>query len=161
MPPSPLRIELPDLAATRRLGQRLGELAAPGDVITLSGDLGAGKTTLTQAIGEGLRVPADHYITSPTFGLLHEYPGRLPLYHMDFYRLLGEEALLELGVEEYLEGHGLCVIEWPDRLGSLLPAERLQLELAHTGPESRTATLTPWGDRWLARLEILKGDFRA
>ena len=154
-----LQIELPDLATTRRLGQRLGELALPGDVITLSGDLGAGKTTLTQAIGEGLGVPADHYITSPTFGLLHEYPGRLPLYHMDFYRLHSEEELLELGVEEYLEDRGLCVIEWPDRLGSLMPAERLELELVHTGAESRVARLTPYGSRWLERLQLFGGEF--
>jgi len=155
-----LRLDLADLAATHRLGQRLGELAAPGDVITLSGDLGAGKTTITQAIGEGLRVPADHYITSPTFGLLHEYPGRLPLYHMDLYRLPGEDALLEMGVEEYLEGQGVCVIEWPGRLGSLMPVERLEVALLHTGLESRVATLTPFGPRWLERLEILKGEFR-
>lgn len=160
MTASPLRIVLPDLAATRRLGQRLGELAAAGDVITLSGDLGAGKTTLTQAIGHGLAVPADHDITSPTFGLLHEYPGRLPLYHMDFYRLRSEEDLLELGVEEYLEGEGLCVIEWPDRLGALLPPERLEVELAHTGPTSREATLTPGGSRWHERLATLQREFR-
>lgn len=155
----PLHVALPDLATTCKLGQRLGELAAPGDIITLSGDLGAGKTTLTQAIGKGLAVPADHYITSPTFGLLHEYPGRLPLYHMDFYRLGGEEDLLELGVEEYLEGEGLCVIEWPDRLGSLMPTERLQLELTVNGPTSREATLTAFGDRWRGRLTILAGEF--
>jgi tRNA threonylcarbamoyladenosine biosynthesis protein TsaE len=155
----PLRIELVDPAATRRFGQRLGELAAAGDVITLAGDLGAGKTTLTQAIGEGLAVPADHYITSPTFSLLHEYPGRLPLFHMDFYRLHGEEELLELGVEEYLEGGGLCVIEWPDRLGTLMPLERLHLELALTGPTSRVAILTPFGACWLERLTILAREF--
>lgn len=156
----PLSIALPDLAATRRLGRRLGELARAGDVVTLVGDLGAGKTTLTQAIGEGLLVPADHYITSPTFGLLHEYPGRLPLYHMDFYRLHGEEELLELGVEEYLEGEGVCVIEWPDRLGSLMPAERLEVELRHRGEESREAILTPAGAGWDARLAELAAEFR-
>lgn len=154
-----LQIELPDLAATRRLGLRLGELAAPGDIITLVGDLGAGKTTLTQAIGEGLAVPADHDITSPTFSLLHEYPGRLPLYHMDFYRLQGEDEVVELGVEEYLESTGLCVIEWPDRLGTLLPAERLQLELVHSGPASRLALLTPFGTLWHDRLVMLQEEF--
>lgn len=160
MPPAALRIQLADPAATRRFGRRLGELAAPGDVIALSGDLGAGKTTLTQAIGEGLAVPADHYITSPTFGLLHEYPGRLPLFHMDFYRLHGEEEPLELGVEEYLEGEGVCVIEWPDRLGTLLPPERLHLELALTGPTSRVALLTPFGTRWRERLATIAREFR-
>ncbi|MEW6594084.1 MAG: tRNA (adenosine(37)-N6)-threonylcarbamoyltransferase complex ATPase subunit type 1 TsaE [Thermodesulfobacteriota bacterium] len=151
-----LRIVLPDLAATRRLGRRLGELAQPGDVITLTGDLGAGKTTLTQAIGEGLAVPADDPITSPTFGLVHEHPGRLPLYHMDFYRLRGEDEVAEVGVEEYLEGRGVCVIEWPDRLGGLLPAERLEMELAHTGTTSRLARLSPVGARWEDRLTLLE-----
>lgn len=159
MPHPALRIELADPAATRRFGQRLGELAAAGDVITLTGDLGAGKTTLTQAIGEGLAVPADHYITSPTFSLLHEYPGRLPLFHMDFYRLHNEEELLELGLEEYLEGEGLCVIEWPDRLGTLLPTKRLHLELALTGPTSRQALLTPFGDCWRERVATLAREF--
>ena len=90
---------LPDLAATEALGLFIGRRAAAGDVLTLEGDLGCGKTTLTQAIGRGLEVPADQYITSPTFALLHEYGGRLPLYHMDLYRLAGEEEIEELGFD--------------------------------------------------------------
>lgn len=156
-----LRISLPDPAATMRLGRRLGELAEPGDIITLTGDLGAGKTTLTQAIGIGLQVPPDHYITSPTFSLLHEYPGRLPLFHLDLYRLAGEDDLAELGFEEYLYDRGLTVLEWPDRLGSLMPESRLNIALTLLSPTQRIAELTPFGHEWTARLPLLAEEFRS
>jgi len=149
------QIPLPTLEDSQALGVRLGALAEPGDVITLTGDLGAGKTTLTQAIGRGLEVPDTCYITSPTFSLLHEFPGRLPLYHMDLYRLGGEEELEYLGFEEYLYGKGLTVIEWPDRLGSYMPAVRLEIELIITGPTARLAILTPIGPAWEERLNRL------
>jgi len=148
-------IHLPGLAATLTLGRKLGQLARPGDVITLAGDLGAGKTTLTQAVGEGLGVPGHLYITSPTFSLLHEYPGRLPLYHMDLYRLEVEGDLENLGFEEYIYGDGLTVIEWPDRLGRLLPEDRLEVRLEFAGPEARTAAFTACGAAWQARLAKL------
>lgn len=148
-------IHLPNLAATLALGRKLGQLARPGDVITLTGDLGAGKTTLTQAIGEGLGVPNHFYITSPTFSLLHEYPGRLPLYHMDLYRLAGEGDMENLGFEEYIYGEGLTVIEWPDRLGSLLPEERLEVSLAFAGLEARIAKFTAFDAAWQERLAVL------
>lgn len=146
------RIELPTITQTMILGRRLGELAAAGDVITLAGELGAGKTALTQAIGQGLAVPEECYITSPTFGLLHEYPGRLPLYHMDLYRLSGPEEIEELGFDEYIYGQGLTVIEWPDRLGDLLPEKRLHIELLFNGPTSRIALITNHGSAWKKRL---------
>jgi tRNA threonylcarbamoyladenosine biosynthesis protein TsaE len=149
-------IHLDSPAATADLGRRLGEAARPGDVITLGGSLGAGKTTLTQAIGQGLGVAPSCYITSPTFSLLHEYPGRLPLYHLDLYRLGGEEELVELGVEECLYGEGLTVIEWPDRLGGLLPAERLHIELRLDSETARTATVTAFGASWNERLAGLE-----
>jgi tRNA threonylcarbamoyladenosine biosynthesis protein TsaE len=148
-------IHLLTLAATLDLGRKLGRLARPGDVITLTGDLGAGKTTLTQAIGAGLGVPGQLYITSPTFSLLHEYPGRLPLYHMDLYRLANEGDMETLGFEEYIYGAGVTVIEWPDRLGSLLPEERLEVRLAFAGSEARTATFMAFGAAWLERLPEL------
>ena len=88
-------INLPTLKDTIALGRHLGNVAEPGDIFTLSGDLGAGKTTLTQAIGQGIGVPKDCYITSPTFSLLHEYPGRISLYHMDLYRLGNENEFLD------------------------------------------------------------------
>ena len=146
---STLTIVLKNLEATARLGQRLGALAEAGDIITLAGSLGAGKTTLTQAIGQGLQVPPECYITSPTFSLLHEYPGRLPLYHMDLYRLTCEE-IIDLGFEDYLYGEGVSVVEWPDRLAEIMPQDRLQIELALTSETSRTAYLS-WHGRLLAK----------
>ena len=133
-----------DLATLNAWGRRLGELVEPGTVITLSGPLGAGKTTLTQAIAGGLQVPAEQAVTSPTFGIIHEYQGRLPLYHLDLYRLSGEEdELLELGIDDYLHGRGVCVIEWPDRLGELLPPTRLEVSLSFAGQDRRHLRLTP------------------
>lgn len=153
-------LDLQDLAHTQALGICLGELAAPGEVITLAGDLGAGKTTLTQAIGKGLAVPETCYITSPTFSLLHEYPGRLPLYHLDLYRLHDAEEIMELGFEDYLYGEGVCVLEWPDRLGELMPDHRLQITLNFRGESSRVAELAAYGQSWQAKIQPLLACFR-
>ena len=143
-----LTVILPTLQQTQALGRIIGEQASPGQVVLLTGGLGAGKTTLTQAIGRGLAVDEQHYITSPTFSIIHEYPGRIPLYHMDFYRIVDEVELVELGIEEYLYGNGFAVIEWPERLGTLTPVERLEIKLEITGETSRTATLTATGPGW-------------
>ncbi len=91
-------------------------------------------------------MPAGCFITSPTFSLLHEYPGRLPLYHMDLYRLATADEVLELGFEDYFYGGGLTVIEWPDRLQDLMPADRLDIHLTFTGEDSRLAVLTAYGN---------------
>jgi len=156
MPVNKLNFVLPSLAATARLGQRLGELLQPGDLILLTGSLGAGKTTLTQAIGQGCGVPTSCYITSPTFSLLHEYPGRLPLYHLDLYRLGSEEEIEELGFLDYLYGKGAAVIEWPDLLGRLRPGSYLDLELTFAGETGRTVSLSAIGEQWLERIGILQ-----
>ena len=141
-------IELSTLQRTESLGTVLGKIAEPGDIITLAGTLGAGKTALTQYIGRGLGIDPRIYITSPTFSLLHEYQGRIPLYHMDLYRLGPEEEIESLGFPEYFYGHGLTVIEWSERLGSLMPAERLHIELVISGEISRTAHLSAHGELW-------------
>lgn len=161
-----LEINLPSLADTLYLGRLLGEGAAGGDVLTLAGELGAGKTTLTQAIGQGLQVPSACYITSPTFGLLHEYPGRLPLYHMDLYRLADEDEVVQLGFEDYIYGAGVTVVEWPDRLGSLLPGERLHVEIRFKGVDAaagkspgRVAFLTAYGNQWQDRVALLRAKY--
>ena len=142
------------LAEILKFGRLLGREARPGDVFTLTGDLGAGKTTLTQAIGQGLEVPQSCYITSPTFSLLHEYPGRFPLYHMDLYRLAGEEEMEELGFEDYIYGEGLTVIEWSDRLGSLMPEDRLDIELSIVSETARKVILTAYGSMKLDRFHL-------
>jgi len=141
-------IELSSQQHTKNLGDVLGRIVQPGDIITLTGSLGAGKTALTQAIGHGLGVDPRIYITSPTFSLLHEYKGRIPLYHMDLYRLGSESEIESLGLPEYFCGDGLTVIEWPERLGSLMPDERLHIDLVISGESSRIAKLTPHGEYW-------------
>jgi len=151
-------ISLPNLLSTQALGRYLGETARAGEVITLAGSLGAGKTTLTQAIGQGLEVPQSCYITSPTFSLLHEYPGRLPLYHLDLYRLSEETEIEDLGLLEYLYGIGLSVIEWPDRLGSLMPEDRLHIELSLLNETARLAKITAHGGGGREKIAALRAN---
>jgi tRNA threonylcarbamoyladenosine biosynthesis protein TsaE len=146
---------LRDLTATVALGRQLGRIARKGDIILLHGDLGAGKTTLTQFIAQGLEVPKDQYVSSPSFALMHEYPGRLPLFHMDCYRLSGEEDIEGAGLADYIGGPGLTVIEWPDRLGSLQPEERLDITLKAVNETARVCLLQPHGDSWQSRIAAL------
>ena len=120
---------------TRRIGERLGDLCRPGDLILLEGQLGAGKTALAQGIGRGLGVTAT--INSPTFTLVKEYAGRLPFYHVDLYRLDGPDEVADLGLDEYLERGGVCVVEWADRAGALWPASWLRMRLETAGPHER------------------------
>ncbi|MDP2992349.1 MAG: tRNA (adenosine(37)-N6)-threonylcarbamoyltransferase complex ATPase subunit type 1 TsaE, partial [Deltaproteobacteria bacterium] len=101
---------------TFNLGVSLGEILVGGDVVILQGELGAGKTWFTKGIAHGLGITNTNTVTSPSFTIINEYQGRLPLFHMDFYRLENEEASSDLGLEEYLYGQGVTVIEWPERL---------------------------------------------
>lgn len=151
-------ILLHDVNETETLGRLLGAAAEAGDVLCLDGDLGAGKTTLTQAIARGLEVPAACYVTSPSFAVFQEYPGRLPLYHMDFYRLRGEDDVLDLGLEEYLYGSGLTVIEWSQRAPGILPEERLTLQIDGCGEAERRVAVGG-GGRFLARMLPLLREF--
>ncbi|TAA75206.1 MAG: tRNA threonylcarbamoyladenosine biosynthesis protein TsaE [Candidatus Electronema aureum] len=136
---------LPDLAATAELGRQLGRKAQNGDVILLYGGLGVGKTTLTQAIAVGLEVPPDQYVSSPSFALLHEYQGRLPLFHLDCYRLAGEEDVEGAGLAECIGRTGLTVIEWPERLGNLRPEERLDIFIEAISESERLCRMEAWG----------------
>jgi len=111
-----------DPAETRALGCRLGRLARPGLVVLLAGELGAGKTCFAQGVAEGLDVPADSPVTSPSYTLLNIHQGRLPLYHFDLYRLTTVEDLEDLGYDEIAEGGGVTLVEWADRLSTPLPA---------------------------------------
>jgi tRNA threonylcarbamoyladenosine biosynthesis protein TsaE len=145
------------LDETRLLGTSLADISHPGDVILLAGDLGAGKTTLTQFIAEGLQVPPEYYVTSPSFALLHEYPGRIPMYHIDCYRLEGEDDVEESGLMDYIVADGLAVVEWPDRLGSLVPDERLEIQLSMTDNDARVVTIESFGNSWHVRAgEVIK-----
>jgi len=144
-------IVLKTLADTMAFGRHLGQIAQPGDMICLDGDLGAGKTTLTQAIASGLEVPPEEYVTSPSFAILHEYQGRMPLYHMDFYRLSDAAEVADLGLDEYFFLSGLTVLEWCERAESLVPPSRLRLTLTIGQDESRIVVYDPGVGGWQKR----------
>jgi tRNA threonylcarbamoyladenosine biosynthesis protein TsaE len=148
-------INLPNLAATDALGQQLGRLLFPGAVVAFIGPLGAGKTHLVRAIALGLDIADGRLVTSPTFVLIQEYPGRLPIYHFDAYRLAGAVPFADLGVSEYLEGDGVCLIEWADRVEPCLPDEYLRITLRITGETARTATIEARGKRYEQLLATL------
>ena len=119
---------------TEELGERLGRACR--------GPLGAGKTCLVRGLARGLGV-SDQCTASPTFTLIHEYRGRMPVVHVDLYRLDAEEAANRLGLEEYLESPAVTVIEWADKIPTLLPRDHLRIELEHRGDERRQITLFP------------------
>jgi tRNA threonylcarbamoyladenosine biosynthesis protein TsaE len=146
MPPT-LTIDVSDLTGTEAFGHRLGGLLFPGAVVALVGPLGAGKTHLTRAIAEGLRVANPAAVNSPTFVLIQEYPGPVPVYHFDTYRLSGPREFAELGVEEYFAGDGVCVVEWADKVSGVLPADHLRVEITPTGPTARRFLLSAPGRR--------------
>jgi tRNA threonylcarbamoyladenosine biosynthesis protein TsaE len=142
---------------TRQLGVRLGELAEPGDIYLLSGKLGAGKTCLTQGIAWGLG--SREYALSPTFVLMREIKGRIDLYHVDLYRLERIEEISDLGLDEYLYGQGLSVIEWAEKGLPVLPAEHLMVRIEYAGDECRNFEFTARGKRYeqlLARLNSIR-----
>jgi tRNA threonylcarbamoyladenosine biosynthesis protein TsaE len=130
---------------TMDFGERLGAALEAGDVVALFGDLGAGKTTMTKGIARGVGVTSE--IHSPTFTLIHEHSGRVPFYHVDLYRLAGDEDVEFLGLEEYVFGDGITVIEWADRAPRLLPEERLEITLGFTGDEQREMKINATSER--------------
>jgi tRNA threonylcarbamoyladenosine biosynthesis protein TsaE len=149
---SQISIKLKSLVETSSFAHLLARLALPGDVISLEGDLGAGKTAMTQEIARGLGVPDSCYVTSPTFSVLQEYPGRIPLYHMDFYRLSDETEVEDLGFEEYFYLSGLTVIEWPQRAGALIPEYRLLLQMTIENESTRKIKFDFGNGSWNERL---------
>ena len=131
---------------TRRIGLKIGQATAPGDVVLLVGPLGVGKTCLTQGVARGLGI--EDYAMSPSFVLIREYRGRLPLYHIDFYRLDRLEEVAELGLDDYLYGSGVCVIEWADKALEVLPEEHLLLQMQHVAANKRRLSFSPSGPRY-------------
>lgn len=145
-------------AGTRKIGRRLGRHLRPGDVVCLLGEMGVGKTVLVQGIAEGLGVLRGRGVRSPTFTLVHEYWGRCPIYHLDLYRLRGEEELEGIGWEEYLYGEGVAVIEAADRVPRRLPAERLEVLMHREGETRRRLTLLGYGERYHPLLKQVVGE---
>ena len=133
------------LEETQDFSKNLASFLQPGDVITLEGDLGAGKTAFTKGLALGLGVRKND--NSPTFTIIKEYAGRLPLYQMDVYRL--EDAYEDLGFDEYFEGNGVTVVEWAHLIGDQLPEERLNIYIYHQGNDSRRFVLKPLGTRYV------------
>lgn len=138
---------------TSKIGEQLGKLVDIGNIICLSGDLGAGKTAFTKGIAKGLGV--EDYVTSPTYTIINEYEGRLPLYHFDVYRLNDVEEMYELGYEEYFFGDGVVVLEWADIVKEIIPKERLWITILNSkGDDSREIIMEATGE---AYEKILKG----
>lgn len=131
---------------TRQLGEQLGRLAQTGDVLLLTGELGAGKTCLTQGIAWGLGI--EGYATSPTFVVVNQYTGRLTMYHIDLYRIDTLSEVADLGLDDYLYGDGMCVVEWADKALEALPPEHLLVELAFISDTGRSVELEPSGERY-------------
>lgn len=141
---------------TMALGEKLGQLLRPSEVITLTGDLGAGKTHFSKGVGQGLGV-ADH-ITSPTFTIINEYKGRLPFYHIDAYRIADSDEVFDLGIEEYLFGQGVTLIEWPQVLKEVLPEQILAIEITKDAKreDMRYLNFYPIGSRYEDLVRELK-----
>jgi tRNA threonylcarbamoyladenosine biosynthesis protein TsaE len=129
---------------TMGFSEKLGSLLQPGDVLALEGDLGAGKTTFTKGLAKGLNITRN--VNSPTFTIIKEYHGRLPLYHMDVYRV--EDSFEDLGFDEYFDGNGVTVVEWAHLVKEQLPEELLTIYLYLDNHDSRRLVLEPQGRRY-------------
>ena len=143
----------PDPDATTRLGRALGTVAEAGDLVCLWGELGAGKTHLAKAFGAALGVRAT--ITSPSFILMAEYEGRLPLFHIDPYRLATAEDALAGGLIDERQREGVTLVEWPERLGDALPDARLDVRIEGAGDDPRVITLVAGSERYRRYLEAV------
>lgn len=154
-----LKITSHSAEETFALGEQIGRLLKKGHIICLSGDLGAGKTALTKGIGSGIGVT--DYVTSPTYTIINEYEGRIPLYHFDVYRLEDAEEMYELGYEEYFFGDGAVVLEWADHVRELIPAERLWITILKQQDENtREIILEETGEAYksfVKELELNEG----
>ena len=142
---------------TQDIGKKLGQMAQSGDVILLVGNLGAGKTCLTQGIAWGLNI--DGYARSPSFVVVNEYKGRLPMFHIDLYRLDSIAEVADLGLDDYLYGRGLCVVEWADKAIELLPTQNLLIKIDMIGDNERRLELTAHGNRYKEMLSDIKTRF--
>jgi tRNA threonylcarbamoyladenosine biosynthesis protein TsaE len=136
---------------TQEIAEKIGEMVEAGNVITLQGDLGTGKTTFTKGLANGLDVKRN--VNSPTFTIMKQYQGRIPLYHMDVYRL--EDSDEDIGFSEYFDGDGVAVVEWADFIEEYLPEERLEIRLSYLGESSRKLELRAIGSQYVTILEAI------
>jgi len=138
---------------TQALGRRLGALLQPGDVVALVGQLGAGKTYFVKGVAVGLGVADDRQVNSPTFVLVNEYKGRMPVHHLDVYRLGEPEELTALGFDEICSSGGVVIVEWADRVREVMPERTVWVEIAVTGAEEREVAFKYADHAKLSRLE--------
>ncbi|RKU20899.1 tRNA (adenosine(37)-N6)-threonylcarbamoyltransferase complex ATPase subunit type 1 TsaE [Candidatus Poribacteria bacterium] len=146
---------------TQSLGKKIGKTLQQGDVIALIGDLGTGKTCLTQGIARGAGIAPDEIVSSPSYILINEYNGKVPIYHIDLYRLENSEEIAELGLSEYVEGDGICIIEWAERMAEALPDTCIKIRItltsgdtAHTDAEASESILDRPEDENIRHIEI-------
>ena len=126
----------------------MGKYLMAGDIVALIGDLGTGKTQLAKGLARGVGVPEEYCITSPTYTIVNEYQGRIPLYHLDLYRLEGNSDLENIGYEEYFEGRGVTVIEWAEKITHLLPENRMEIRISHLEDDVRGLEIIGFGDHY-------------
>jgi len=150
-----MQIKIRNLENTKLIGKLIAKNLTKGTVICLDGDLGAGKTTLTQFIAKEFGI--DEYITSPTFTIIKEYEGTLPLYHMDVYRIDSEDDMYDLGYEDYIYSEGVCIIEWSKKISNILPTNRINIYIERTDNENtRIFSIQGKGHTYEKILEELK-----
>ena len=157
MDPDDFELIVADEAGTTWFGRVLAKLLQPGQVVALNGPLGAGKTRLVQAVAEALGCTRQT-VNSPTFVLIQEYDGRLPLYHVDAYRLKDSDEFLEIGGDELLASDGACLIEWADRIADVLPRDLLRIDITPTGETERLFKITAAGPRSKAIIDALSDE---
>ena len=158
----PLRITIESVKATRKLGRRIGRCLAAPLLIALTGDLGSGKTTLVQGLAQGLDVPGNYAVTSPTYTLINEYPGRWPLYHVDLYRLQDSVDLEDIGLREVIHGDGVVAVEWAEKLVEEdLPAEQIAIDMQIVDDLRRKISLVAHGQKSVNLLNDLAKKYRA
>ena len=143
-------------AQTRRVGMLLGRSLEAGFLVALSGDLGAGKTEFVKGLARGLGVRRDYPVSSPSFVLVNEYPGRIPLYHIDLYRLSEGRDLEEMGLEEYFYGKGVTAIEWAEKVATSIPPQHFWIDIRWTGPTHRQLVVKARGKRHMEILETIR-----
>ena len=157
MAPRVLTVTTRSVDETRIVGASLAPMLLPGDVISLSGDLGAGKTALVQGIATASGI--EHRVTSPSFTIVHEYKGRFPLVHIDVYRLNSFQEVIDLGFEEFLDPQAVVLIEWGDAIAPLLPRRHLEVEIRTTDSEDldeRFLVFRPHGQDWVRKIQEMR-----
>ncbi|MFH1996141.1 MAG: tRNA (adenosine(37)-N6)-threonylcarbamoyltransferase complex ATPase subunit type 1 TsaE [Candidatus Omnitrophota bacterium] len=141
---------------TMRFAESFGKLLSPGDTVALIGELGSGKTVFTKGIARGLKVASPEYVNSPTFVIIKEHKGAIPLYHMDVYRLEGPRSIETVPYDDYFYGDGVTVVEWAGKISESLPEEHIRIELSHRGETTRKIIVTALGSRYKKLLRRMK-----